>query len=270
MKRNLFMLIAAFLFAANLFAQDVIALKTGEEIQASVQEVGINEIKYKRADNSNGPVYVLKKSEVFMIIYQNGTRDSFANSALYSTETRQTDTSIKQKSRFNKPKGYLKLVETGLGIENNSLSATMINGYRFAPQFAIGLGVGFDYSKIEKQNYNYYVFDYYDSYYYTEENIVLPVFIHLRSDFINRKVSPFASLNIGYNFNLSGGSIGGLMIEPILGISFNIGKKLRMMTGVGINISEVKRYGYDYFYPLGALLGGGYKENVKLKVGISF
>jgi len=63
---------------ASMFAQDVITLKNGGEIQAIVQEIGINEVKYKRFDNPNGPNYTLEKSGIVMIQYANGSIDEFA------------------------------------------------------------------------------------------------------------------------------------------------------------------------------------------------
>lgn len=78
MKKILFsiLILAAFVNAA--MAQDDIILRTGEEIKAKVQEVGTSEIKYKRSDNANGPLYVIWKREVFMIKYENGTKDVFS------------------------------------------------------------------------------------------------------------------------------------------------------------------------------------------------
>ena len=52
---------------------DLIILKTGEEIQAKVLEVGQDEIKYKNCDNLEGPTFSKSKTEVFMIKYPNGT-----------------------------------------------------------------------------------------------------------------------------------------------------------------------------------------------------
>jgi hypothetical protein len=61
-------------------AQDVIRLKNGDEINAKVTEIGISEIKYKRFDYLEGPTVVIEKSEVFVIDFQNGTREVFATS----------------------------------------------------------------------------------------------------------------------------------------------------------------------------------------------
>ena len=78
----LLLFIAAFCFSiANTFAQDIITLKNGDDIQALVQEIGEVEVKYKKFDNPNGPNYVLKKAEIFMIRYANGSRDVFVENA---------------------------------------------------------------------------------------------------------------------------------------------------------------------------------------------
>ena len=77
---RLFLFLAVFgICIASAFAQDVITLKNAEEIQAIVQEIGEVEIKYKKFENPNGPNYILKKSEIFTIKYENGSRDVFVN-----------------------------------------------------------------------------------------------------------------------------------------------------------------------------------------------
>lgn len=60
-------------------AQDVIMKRNGDEVQAKVQEVNNNEIKYKRYDNLEGPMISIAKTEVFMIKYENGTKDLFSS-----------------------------------------------------------------------------------------------------------------------------------------------------------------------------------------------
>lgn len=65
--------------APALKAQDVISLKSGEAINGKVAEVGINEIRYYKASNLQGPVYVLSKADVAQIAYQNKTVDVFNN-----------------------------------------------------------------------------------------------------------------------------------------------------------------------------------------------
>lgn len=59
------------------FAQDIITLKNGDDIKGLVQEIGETDIKYKKYENPKGPNYTLKKSEILMIRYANGTKDIF-------------------------------------------------------------------------------------------------------------------------------------------------------------------------------------------------
>lgn len=78
MKKALFLSLFALLFT-SLRAQDIIIKSNGDEIQSKVIEIGNDEIRYKNFSNPNGPTYVIRKSEVFMIRYQNGGKDVFAN-----------------------------------------------------------------------------------------------------------------------------------------------------------------------------------------------
>lgn len=73
--------ISIFLFLIGMLniasAQDIIIFKTGEEISVKVTEIELNVIKYRKFDNQTGPVYTVEKQDVFMIKYENGTKDVF-------------------------------------------------------------------------------------------------------------------------------------------------------------------------------------------------
>ncbi len=75
-KQKLFTLAISFFFAIPcICAQDIITLKSGDEIKAKVVEISSTEIKYKRFDNLNGPTVVITKADVFTIKYENGTKE---------------------------------------------------------------------------------------------------------------------------------------------------------------------------------------------------
>lgn len=78
MKKFILILMSLFLFTA-VNAQDVIFKKNGDEINAKVEEVGVYEVKYKKFDNQDGPLYTLLKTEIFMIKFANGTKEVFNN-----------------------------------------------------------------------------------------------------------------------------------------------------------------------------------------------
>jgi hypothetical protein len=63
----------------TLFGQDIIVLKNGNEIKSKVLEINDKEVKYKKFDNLEGPTISIFKSEIFMIKYQNGTKDVLNN-----------------------------------------------------------------------------------------------------------------------------------------------------------------------------------------------
>lgn len=86
MKKLLSLLLWLSPFLIN--AQDVITLKNGNEINVKVTEVTSEEVKYKKSDSS--PIYSLKKNEVFMIKYKDGTKDVFTGETK-SITTKETD-----------------------------------------------------------------------------------------------------------------------------------------------------------------------------------
>ena len=61
------------------FSQDLITKKSGDDIQAKVLEISANEIRYKKFDNLDGPIFIISKKDVLMIRYENGTKDIFNN-----------------------------------------------------------------------------------------------------------------------------------------------------------------------------------------------
>lgn len=84
-----FFLLIFFTCGHSLYAQDTIYRVNHEVIVAKVTEVGTYEIRYKRFSSQDGPVYVLRKTEVWKIVYADGNVDYFnttaqQHSALYA------------------------------------------------------------------------------------------------------------------------------------------------------------------------------------------
>lgn len=73
MKRLLLFLLL--LLGGTAHAQDVLTKVNGEELQVKVLEITPYEIKYKRFDNLDGPLIILRRGDVFMIKYANGTKE---------------------------------------------------------------------------------------------------------------------------------------------------------------------------------------------------
>ena len=74
------LLFILFVCSSNIIeAQDTLSMRSGETILVKVIEVGTSEVKYKKLDNLNGPVFSMLKSDLLMIKYENGTREDFSS-----------------------------------------------------------------------------------------------------------------------------------------------------------------------------------------------
>jgi hypothetical protein len=62
-------------------AQDLLIMNNGTEMRVKVQEFTVNEIKFKKWENIEGPLYTLLKTDVFMIKYENGSKDTFVKTS---------------------------------------------------------------------------------------------------------------------------------------------------------------------------------------------
>jgi hypothetical protein len=75
--RSSFIIICSLLFATGVYAQDKIYTHDGDVINGTVKEVGVKNISYKKADNTDGPTYTIPKAQVDKIEYKNGSTDDF-------------------------------------------------------------------------------------------------------------------------------------------------------------------------------------------------
>ncbi|WP_353720043.1 hypothetical protein [Dyadobacter sp. 676] len=63
------------MFSTTINAQDRIIRKDGKQIDAKVLGTDSKYVRYKRADNPDGPDYFLFHSDILKIEYQNGTAE---------------------------------------------------------------------------------------------------------------------------------------------------------------------------------------------------
>lgn len=84
--KKLIATIVVIMTMANSFAQDVIITKNSERIDCSVKEISDTEVKYKRQDNPNGPMFILSVSKISSISFANG------ESLQLDKDTHQNDT----------------------------------------------------------------------------------------------------------------------------------------------------------------------------------
>lgn len=82
-----FLLFILFVCSSNIItAQDTLSMRSGENILVKVIEVGTSEVKYKKNENLNGPIFSTLKSDLLMIRYQNGSKDDFSSFKLIKSD----------------------------------------------------------------------------------------------------------------------------------------------------------------------------------------
>ncbi len=154
--------------------------------------------------------------------------------------------------------GYRGFVDFGysLGVGENGKDIDRVNlstshGYQIAPQFFAGAGVGLNY-------------------FYDCEKVNMPIFAHLRSDFLNSDVTPFAEVRVGYSVF----DVAGFYLNPAVGCRFSLSDDIAMNLSVGYTMQK-----YDVAHELfPEFTGGGYyrfltKENlgcIDFRIGIEF
>jgi hypothetical protein len=108
--------------------QDIIVQKNGDEIKAKVEQVLDSEIKYRKFDNLSGPLYSIKKAEVFMIRYENGSKDVFGDQAVVVSPEKTpvkrisiTDQDLRPARNATILGGALVIPILGLGITSGAI-----------------------------------------------------------------------------------------------------------------------------------------------------
>jgi hypothetical protein len=104
--KQLFAFTVMLLSASMLYAQDIITLRSGETINGKVAEVGTTEIRYYKAANADGPVYVTNKSEVVQIVYSNGTKDVFNTQVTTNQNVQAQGYSRQYRRNYRRPLLY--------------------------------------------------------------------------------------------------------------------------------------------------------------------
>lgn len=75
--RLLILITTIVLLSLKSLGQDIIYLKTNEQIKAKITLVEDKSVFYKKFENLNGPEYEIAKKEITIIVYENGTSEQF-------------------------------------------------------------------------------------------------------------------------------------------------------------------------------------------------
>lgn len=170
--RPFILLLFVALSASALSAQDHIILKNGNTMEAKVTEIQSAGIKYKRVDNLNGPVYALPKSEVFMILYENGTKEVINDlSAPTATTPQRVARPAAAPSRQTQQPSYQHWMSddqhrnsvfggVSIPLINDATKMGFFAGYEhlvlFTEQFGLTSHFSVSYNKLQSYYYDYY------------------------------------------------------------------------------------------------------------------
>ena len=206
--------IACGAFAQNDL-QDVVYLKNGGITRGTLIElVPDQHIKIQTVD---GNVFVYQMSEIEKYVKEPAYRPQPQSMHYVAKDT----TGMKR--------GYYGVIESGLGVSfgyNTSILCTKLNiisGYRVNPWFAVGGGWGI---RINPGNEMY-----------------MPVFIDVRTNFFNKRSSPYISLDAGYGLCPSNHRISGFMLSPTFGVSVKL--KPNFAINLGLNY-EMQHFDHPY------------------------
>lgn len=174
-------------------AQDIILKKNADEIQAKVLKVTETVVEYKKWGYLDGPIYTIPANEIFIIKYQNGSKDIISAN---STRTRSEIT-----GNFPKYQGEI-ATAYGLGvgtvskfINTDRILFETVHGVRVNPYLFTGLGLGI----------NYFYESIVDNYESIDGAGVLSSFINLKGYYpTTEKFAVYLSLDLGAAFGVAG------------------------------------------------------------------
>lgn len=81
-SKRFFVMLALAVCCLSALAQDVLVKKDGSSLLGRVEEVTETEVKYRKADNPNGPLYTIKVADLMRINYENGQSDVFSQDGM--------------------------------------------------------------------------------------------------------------------------------------------------------------------------------------------
>lgn len=139
--KKLLLSLSCLLISLCVYCQDIIVKKNTDELQVKILEVGINEIKYKNWNNQEGPTYVINKSDIFMIKYANGDKESFITDTDNSSSANLSNSNYVTYEYDPKLKSYLRINGEIASVEQ-TIQIFGQDTYNQLRSNAIGSGLG--------------------------------------------------------------------------------------------------------------------------------
>lgn len=149
----------------------------------------------------------------------------------------------------NTLKGYKGFVDLGYVVDLSDNNADKIeistsHGYQFNNYFYLGGGAAVDF--------------------YTDADLIsVPIFADFRANFINKKVTPFADVKLGYSV----GDVEGLYATTGVGVRFSLKGKKAINLKLEYNYQQYDYYYVGYYHTYDDTLS---LEGLGFKVGFEF
>lgn len=157
------------LFCALVSAQDIITTTDSTTIEAIIEEVGPEQIKYRKASNPTGPLFIVYTRDIQSVTYNNGEVQTFASPTAKSQSPKQDvnfkrwfgisaawvfrDVMLITEAEFQNMSG--ESLSSATYMEQTLSNALQI-GFTFAPCFGdkgLGLYTGFYYERAWAMKY---------------------------------------------------------------------------------------------------------------------
>jgi hypothetical protein len=228
MEKKSILFLAILLNTIVVKSQDIIIKTNGDEIKTKVILIDLGIIQYKKFENLDGPLYNISKSDVFMIKYENGTKDVFGPNSIFNFgRSRNKNAAVEFKKR-----GYISTLETNLGPlsigsrSGFSMAVYNVHGYQFNDHFSLGAGFGLHYL----------------------DEMYIPLTIDARVFLLKGKIRPTINFNVGYDFKTrNSDGKGAFFTNPTIGVKRYISEKVALLFSAGylLHINKVSYNTYQ-------------------------
>ncbi|MDL2243240.1 hypothetical protein LJB84_00135 [Bacteroidales bacterium OttesenSCG-928-J19] len=240
MKRITTLLFALLSFCLITSAQDSfkgsVYLKNGTIREGEITELTSN--KTVTVQTTNGNVFIYEMKDIKKITEERFVDES--QGSIYLDE-------------IAKPKTFRALIDMGytLGLgelKQNRGELSLSAGAQFSSIFFAGVGAGVHLYGMEK-----------------DFEAIIPLFVDIRVNFINGRVSPFLGMKGGYSFHIAQFNEVGAYFTPTIGVRFRTSQDVAVNVSIGYSCQNAKVYyydGYSIYGPERRNLGG-----ISLKLG---
>lgn len=215
--------ISSFCYSQNNLI-DVVYLKNGSMVRGVIiEQVPNQSLKIRTAD---GSVFVYNISDVEKMTREEPIVQERTYNRNNSRNYTRTITTTPSNKTLRGYKGFVDMGYTFASDDEDRVEMSTSHGYQFNNYLFVGGGVA----------YHYYADWWYDS-----EAYAMPIFANFRANFMNKKVTPFTDVRVGYSV----GDLEGGYAYVGLGARFKLVNKLALNLTLGFSYQEYEYGWYD-------------------------